>query len=189
MIIIVFRNFMCLMGLICISPLLLVASILIFLEDGLPVFFKQERVGLNKKLFIIYKIRTMKNNSPQDGTHVLGENFTLTIGRIIRKIKLDEFPQLINVIRGDLNLVGPRPGMLNQQELYDARSKKNIFDIKPGISGLSQVLGYDMSDPIKLAEVDSIYIQYRSFNLDLIILMATFFKYPRKSLRNKFNIQ
>ena len=131
----------------------------------------------------------MKNDSPQDGTHILGENFTLTIGRIIRKIKLDEFPQLINVIRGDLNLVGPRPGMLNQHELYDARSKKNIFDIKPGISGLSQVLGYDMSDPIKLAEVDSIYIQYRSFNLDLIILMATFFKYPRKSLRNKFNIQ
>ena len=79
--------------------------------------------------------------------------------------------------------------MLNQQELYDARSNKNIFDIKPGISGLSQVLGYDMSDPIKLAEVDSIYIQYRSFNLDLIILMATFFKYPRKYLRNKFNIQ
>ena len=117
------------MGLIFISPLLLIASIFIFLEDGLPVFFKQERVGLNKKLFVIYKIRTMKNNSPQDGTHVLGKNFTLTIGRIIRKIKLDEFPQLINVIKGDLNLIGPRPGLQNQQELYDARSKRNIFDI------------------------------------------------------------
>tara|TARA_B100001059_G_C17624624_1_gene471298 strand:+ start:19 stop:585 length:567 start_codon:yes stop_codon:yes gene_type:complete len=188
MIIIVFRNFLCLIGLLFVSPLLVVASIFLFLEDGLPVFFKQERVGLNKGLFIIYKIRTMKKNSPQDGTHILGETFTLKVGRVIRKIKLDEFPQLINVIKGDLNLIGPRPGLHNQKELYDARSKNNIFDIKPGISGLSQVLGYDMSDPIKLAEVDGIYIQYRTFNLDLIILMATFFEYPKKYLRNKFEI-
>jgi len=180
---------MCLIGLIFISPLLLVASIFIFLEDGMPVLFKQERVGKNQKLFVIYKIRTMKKNSPQDGTHILGKNFTLKIGRIIRKIKLDEFPQLINVVKGDINLVGPRPGLLNQVELYEARSERNIFDIKPGISGLSQVLGFDMSQPIKLAEVDSIYIQYRSINLDLIILMATFFRYPRKYLRNKFEIQ
>jgi len=189
MIIIVFRNFICLIGLILISPLLLVASVFLLIEDGLPVFFKQERIGLNKRSFVIYKIRTMQKNSPQDGTHILEENFTLNIGRIIRKVKLDEFPQLINVIKGDLNLVGPRPGLFNQKDLYDERSKKNIFDIKPGISGLSQVLGYDMSDPAKLAEVDSIYIQYQTFGLDLIILIATFFEYPRKYLRHKFKIQ
>jgi O-antigen biosynthesis protein WbqP len=188
MIIIVFRNFICLIGLIFISPLLIISSLLLFLEDGLPFFFKQERVGLDGKLFIIYKIRTMRKNSPQVGTHILGEKFTLKIGKIIRKIKLDEFPQLINVIKGDLNLIGPRPGLPNQEDLYNARLKKNIFNMKPGISGLSQVLGYDMSHPNKLAEIDGIYMQYRSLYLDFIILVATFFESPRKYLRRKFKI-
>ena len=104
-------------------------------------------------------------------------------------MKLDEFPQLINVIKGDLNLVGPRPGLPNQTELFNARSRKNIFAIKPGISGLAQVLGYDMSDPIKLAEIDSIYIKYRTVRLDLVILLATFFNYPKVYLLQKFKIQ
>jgi len=189
MIVIIFRNFICLIGLIFISPLLIIASFFLFLEDGLPFFFKQERVGLDKRLFVIYKIRTMKKNSPQDGTHILRGEFTLKIGKIIRKIKLDEFPQLINVMKGDLNIIGPRPGLPNQEDLYNARLKKNIFNIKPGISGLSQVLGYDMSDPNRLAEIDSIYMQYQSLYIDFVILVATFFKFPKKYLRHKFKIQ
>ena len=189
MIIIAFRNLICLIGLLIVLPMLVVASIFLFIEDGLPILFKQERIGLDKKPFTIYKIRTMQKNSPQDGTHILGENFTLKTGGIIRKVKLDEFPQLINVIKGDLNLVGPRPGLPNQTALFNARSRKNIFAIKPGISGLAQVLGYDMSDPIKLAEIDSIYIKYRTVRLDLVILLATFFNYPKVYLLQKFKIQ
>ena len=188
MIIIVLRNFICLTGLILISPLLLVCCSLIFLEDGLPFFFKQQRLGLHQSVFKIYKLRTLRKSAPQVGTHELNESFKLRIGKIIRTLKLDEFPQLLNVVKGELNLVGPRPGLDSQIKLRESRELLSIFETKPGITGLSQILGYDMSNPEELAEVDKIYVENYSVILDLMILLGTFTSAPRRYLALKFNI-
>ena len=188
MIIIVLRNFICLIGLILISPFLLVCCSLIFLEDGTPFFFKQKRLGLHQSIFKIYKLRTLKKGAPQVGTHELDESFKLRTGKIIRALKLDEFPQLLNVVKGELNLVGPRPGLDSQIKLRESRELLSIFETKPGITGLSQILGYDMSNPEELAKVDKIYVENCSFILDLMILLGTFASGPRRYLALKFNI-
>jgi len=185
MIIVVLRNFICLAGLVVAAPIFFLLSIFIFLEDGMPIFFIQKRIGLNKKIFKLFKIRTMKNNAPELGTHEVENSYQLKIGVIIRKIKIDELPQLINVIKGDINLVGPRPGLVNQEELTLTRSKKNIYDIKPGITGLAQILGYDMSNPSRLAEIDKIYMANKSYQIDCLILLGTFLAFPRKYLSSK----
>lgn len=169
-------------------PIMVLASFLIFFEDGLPIFFRQERLGKNKKIFTIYKIRTMKNDAPQLGTHAVSNGFILKIGKLIRKIKLDEFPQLINVIIGDINLVGPRPGLVTQEMLLREREKKNIFKINPGITGLAQILGYDMSNPKKLSEVDLIYVKNKSKYVDLMILLGTFFSKYRNQIASKLDV-
>ena len=178
----IIRNIICIIGLLAILPLLLISALIIIAEDGLPFLFTQNRIGKNLLIFKIFKIRTLKVSSPNTGTHELDNSYRLLSGAIIRKIKLDEFPQLVNVLMGDINLIGRRPGLLEQIELRDARLLKDIYKIKPGITGLAQVLGYDMSDPIKLSEVDKIYIDNQSFVLDLLILISTFIKYPRKYL-------
>ena len=190
MIIIALRNLICIIGLSVMMPVLLFVALLIFIEDGSPIFFVQKRIGLSKKTFSIFKIRTMKKNTPELGTHDVDKRFQLKTGRIIRAFKLDELPQLINVLKGELNLVGPRPGLETQLELMNARISKDIFSVKPGITGLAQIMGYDMSNPEKLAEVDRIFILNDSFLLKFIILMGTFFKYPRKhiSIEYKLNI-
>ena len=188
MIIVALRNIICLIGLMVILPYLVIASILICLEDGFPVFFKQKRIGLNKKIFTIYKIRTLKRNSPQVGTHEIEDHYKLTVGRIVRTLKLDEFPQLFNVIRGDLNLIGPRPGLESQLALEEARMVQGVFETKPGITGLAQVLGYDMSTPEMLAKVDKLYVNHKSMKLNTIIFLGTFFKYPRTYLVSMLNI-
>jgi O-antigen biosynthesis protein WbqP len=187
-IIIVLRNFICLTGLILISPFLLISCSLIFLEDGAPFFFKQKRLGLHQSIFKIYKLRTLRKGAPQVGTHELDESFKLRTGKIIRALKLDEFPQLLNVVKGELNLVGPRPGLDSQIKLRESRELLSIFETKPGITGLSQILGYDMSNPEELAEVDKIYIENYSVILDLMILLGTFASAPRRYLALKFNI-
>lgn len=188
MIIIALRNFICLIGLIAVMPFLIICCCLIFIEDGLPFFFKQERVGWNQRVFTIFKLRTLKNSAPQVGTHELDESYKLKLGKFIRVTKLDEFPQLFNVIKGDLNLVGPRPGLEKQLALQKNRVIQGIFDIKPGITGLSQILGYDMSIPNRLAKVDKLYIQNQSLLLDLIILAGTFVRFPGDYLASKFDI-
>ena len=180
MIILAFRNTISIMGLILVLPLLILISFFIYLEDGWPIFFKQKRFGINKKIFTIFKIRTMKKNAPELGTHDVDEIFQLRTGKVIRALKLDEFPQLLNVLKGDVNLVGPRPGLISQDKLRNERCSKNVFSIKPGITGLAQILGYDMSDPVKLAEIDRIYIDNQTIYLNTLILLGTFtssFKY------------
>tara|TARA_S200000501_G_scaffold309366_1_gene299225 strand:+ start:511 stop:1086 length:576 start_codon:yes stop_codon:yes gene_type:complete len=178
----IFRNIVCSVGLMIIFPVLFLAALIIFLEDGMPVFFIQERIGKNKLSFKIIKMRTLKIEAPDTGTHELDQKYQLICGKLLRKIKLDEFPQLINVIKGDLNLIGPRPGLINQTKLTECRSKNNVYAIKPGITGLSQILGYDMSDPMKLAEVDKLYIDNKSLFIDLLIMVGTFVEYPKKYL-------
>ena len=188
MIISALRNIICIIGLLLIMPIICIASFAVFLEDGFPFFFKQKRIGLNQKIFTIYKVRTLKKNAPQVGTHELKNDFQLKTGRIIRKFKLDESPQLFNVLRGDINLIGPRPGLTSQTKLEDIRSLNGIHKIKPGITGLAQILGYDMSNPQTLAEIDLIYINNKSFKIDMLILIGTFVNMPRNYLKNKFDI-
>ncbi len=188
MLIVTIRNIICFGVLVLMLPIMAFASLLIFFEDGLPIFFKQERLGKNKKIFTIYKIRTMKNDAPQLGTHAVSKSFLLKIGKLIRKIKLDEFPQLINVIIGDINLVGPRPGLVTQKMLLSERERKNIFKINPGITGLAQILGYDMSNPEKLSEVDLIYMKNKSKYVDLMILLGTFFSKYKNQIASKLGV-
>tara|TARA_B110001450_G_C17466933_1_gene418601 strand:- start:135 stop:656 length:522 start_codon:yes stop_codon:yes gene_type:complete len=166
----------------------MVCCFLIFIEDGSPFFFKQKRLGLNQVSFTIYKLRTLKKTAPQVGTHELDRSFKLKVGKLIRVLKIDEFPQLLNVMKGDLNLVGPRPGLESQLKLKDSRERLGIFEVTPGITGLSQILGYDMSNPEKLAAVDQIYILNHTMALDVILLIGTFTGMPRDYLALKFDI-
>jgi O-antigen biosynthesis protein WbqP len=183
------RNLICVIGFILILPFLFLAALGLLLEDGLPVLFVQDRLGQNKKIFKIIKIRTLKTNTPQTGTHELKAMHRLKVGVIIRKIKLDEFPQLLNVIKGDINLVGPRPGLPNQELLLEFRSGREVFNIKPGITGLAQVMGYDMSNPKKLSEVDELYVRNKSLKIDALILLATFTNLPKRYLAQYFKIE
>ena len=178
----ILRNIVCIIGLMIISPFLFLSAMVIILEDGMPIFFIQERIGKNKLIFKIIKMRTLKVETPNTGTHQLDQKYELICGKLFRKIKLDEFPQLINVLKGDINLIGPRPGLINQTKLTECRSGNDVYAIKPGITGLSQVLGYDMSNPMKLAEVDKLYIDNKSFYIDLLIMLGTFMEYPKKYL-------
>jgi lipopolysaccharide/colanic/teichoic acid biosynthesis glycosyltransferase len=178
-----------LIGLALLLPVIAISAILIFLEDGRPVFFIQKRIGKDLKVFNIYKLRTMYKDTPNLGTHEVKKSNYLKIGSILRLTKVDELPQLINFIKGELLLIGPRPGLENQLKLRDERLKRGIFSVVPGISGLGQVLGYDMSNPIKLSKIDALYISNKSIQLDFRILIATFFKPMRKSLMLRFRDQ
>ena len=169
-------------ALVAISPVIFISIFFIMIEDGRPSIFVQERLGKNLKKFNIYKIRTMYLSAPNLGTHEVSSSNYLKVGLILRKLKIDELPQVINFIKGDLNLIGPRPGLPSQAELMKFRLANGIFDITPGITGLAQVLGYDMSNPEKLAKIDKLYINNRNSKLDLIIFFATFFKSLRKRL-------
>ena len=167
-------------------PIILIAIAVRITSKG-GVFYWSKRVGKNNVIFKIIKMRTLKREAPNTGTHQLDQKYQLICGKLFRKIKLDEFPQLINVLKGDINLIGPRPGLISQSELTEFRSAKGIYEIKPGITGLSQVLGYDMSDPLKLAEVDKLYIENKSIYIDFLILLGTFVKFPKNYLIKLIN--
>ena len=173
-------------GLLFLLPIILICIFFILIEDGLPAIFVQERLGKNLKKFNIYKLRTMYRSAPNLGTHEVSSSNYLKVGSILRKLKIDELPQVINFIKGDLNLIGPRPGLPSQAELKKFRLANEVFDITPGITGLAQVLGYNMSNPEKLAKIDKLYIDNKNFKLDLMIFFATFFKSLRKGLSIMF---
>lgn len=153
----------------------------------MPVVFIQKRYGKKMKVFNLIKIRTMHKTAPNLGTHEVENSYYLKFGSILRKFKIDELPQLLNVVKGDLDLIGPRPGLPNQLELRKARKEYNIFSVNPGITGLSQVLGFDMSNPKTLAKLDSIYISNKNFKLDILIFLATFSSIFRKNLERRFS--
>ena len=178
-----------LIGFIFLLPIIAISAFFILLEDGRPVFFIQKRIGKDLKVFNIYKLRTMYRNTPNVGTHEVKKSNYLKTGSILRFTKVDELPQLINFIKGELFLIGPRPGLETQLKLKDERLKREVFSVVPGISGLGQVLGYDMSDPVKLSKIDALYISNKSIQLDIEILIATFFKPFRRSLMLKFKDQ
>lgn len=182
----ILRNTIIILSLPLIIPLIALSCFLVFLEDGLPVIFKQQRLGENEFPFEIYKIRTMKKATKEAGTHEIDPSMYLFVGSFLRKIKLDEFLQLINVLNGQLNLIGPRPGLKTQLELAEERRKLDLFSIKPGVTGLSQVCGYNMSNPSLLAKVDRIYLDNKSFLLDSMIIIATLTGIYRNKLKKRF---
>ena len=145
-------------GLLISLPFLLVLIILGFFDTGSP-FFIQERLGKNLKQFRLIKLRTMKVGTASVASHLASQSSITSYGKFLRRTKLDELPQLWNVLVGDMSLVGPRPGLENQTELTLERNVRGVFDVRPGITGLSQVNEIDMSTPKKLAEMDAKMIE------------------------------
>jgi len=142
------------LGLLCGFPVLLIIYILGLFDTGSPIF-RQERVGRSKKPFILVKFRTMSVNTASVASHLASTASITQMGAFLRNTKLDELPQLWNVLKGEMSLVGPRPGLFNQLELTVARDKAGVFNVRPGITGLAQVNDIDMSTPELLAETDA----------------------------------
>jgi O-antigen biosynthesis protein WbqP len=140
-------------GLLLLFPLFILIFFLGFLDTGYPLFI-QKRVGLNLKNFTLIKFRTMKIGVLSAGTHLIDSSNITCFGYFLRKLKLDEFPQLLNVLMGHMSLVGPRPCLPNQKRLIIERKKRGIYKVKPGITGLAQVSGINMSRPLILAKTD-----------------------------------
>ena len=143
-----------LLGLVFGFPVLLIIYIIGLFDTGSPVF-KQERVGRNKKPFTLVKFRTMSVDTASVASHLASTTSITKMGGFLRKTKLDELPQLWNVLKGEMSLVGPRPCLFNQEELIIARESVGVFDVRPGITGLAQVNDIDMSTPDLLAKTDA----------------------------------
>lgn len=142
------------LGLVCGLPVLLAIYIIGHFDTGSPIF-RQERVGRNKKPFVLVKFRTMSVDTVSVASHLASTSSITQLGGFLRRTKLDELPQLWNVLKGEMSLVGPRPGLFNQVELTEEREKLGVFQVRPGITGLAQVNDIDMSTPRLLAETDS----------------------------------
>ena len=162
------------LGLLVALPLLLVLWLLGWWESRSPLF-RQERVGRYRKPFTLVKFRTMQTGTASVATHLAEASAVTTFGRFLRRTKLDELPQLWNVLKGEMSLVGPRPCLPNQTELVEERDRRGVFDARPGITGLAQVNGIDMSDPVKLATVDAQMIESLTLRdyFRFIVLTAT----------------
>jgi lipopolysaccharide/colanic/teichoic acid biosynthesis glycosyltransferase len=162
-----------LLGLILGAPLFGLVWLIGYCDTGSPLF-KQERIGLNQRLFTLIKFRTMRVNTESVATHLADASAVTSFGRFLRQTKLDELPQLWNVLRGDMSLVGPRPCLPNQHELISERASKNVFRVRPGITGLSQIQGIDMSTPALLAETDAEMLQSLTlYNYGRYIVLST----------------
>ncbi|WP_333843184.1 sugar transferase [Pelomicrobium sp.] len=157
-----------LLGLAVTAPLFVALLFAGFFDTGSPLFI-QERVGRNRVPFRLVKFRTMRPGTPSVGTHLADPAAVTRWGAFLRRTKLDELPQLWNVLKGEMSLVGPRPCLPNQTELIAERERRGVFAARPGITGLAQIRGIDMSDPVRLAEVDAEMLR----SLDL----AHYFRY------------
>ena len=162
--------------LIILSPIFIIVGLLIFIQDGFPVFFKQKRVGVNYSFFHIYKFRTMKKETPNVATHLLTnpEQHLLKIGALLRKLSLDEVPNLINIIRGEMVFVGPRPALYNQDDLMALRVAAGVDKLIPGITGWAQVNGRDELSLEQKVALEKEYLVKKSLFIDFQILIKTF---------------
>ncbi len=141
-------------GLVLTFPILILVCILGYFETGSPIFI-QERVGKNKKPFKLIKFRTMSVDTKSVASHLVGTASITKLGKFLRKTKIDELPQLINVLKGEMSLVGPRPNLFNQKDLIQEREKLGVYNVLPGITGLAQISDIDMSTPELLAKTDA----------------------------------
>ncbi|UIJ70230.1 sugar transferase [Aurantimonas sp. HBX-1] len=162
-------------ALVVLGWLILALVVLIRLTSPGPGLFLQERVGRGRKIFRCCKLRTMAEGTPHVATHHATAASITGLGRRLRRVKLDELPQLWNVLKGEMSLVGPRPCLPVQAELIAARERRGVFALRPGITGRAQVMGVDMSDPERLAQIDAEYAASQSFFGDLKLLAQTFF--------------
>lgn len=161
------------LSLIVVFPVIMVLIVLIRRDSPGPGIFVQERIGRYGKTFRCLKLRTMRAGSPNVPTHDAAPSYTTSIGNILRRTKLDELPQLLNVLRGEMSLVGPRPCLPSQSKLLAEREKLGVHSLRPGITGLAQVSGIDMSDPIRLAQEDAEYLHNHSIYLDIKLMVMT----------------
>ena len=159
-------------------PVFLIVALAILIEDGFPIFFTQKRVGINYSFFKIYKFRSMKKNTPNVATHLLEnpDQYLLKIGKFIRKTSLDELPNLINILKGEMVFVGPRPALYNQDDLMTLREATGVSKLKPGITGWAQInfrYGNSVDDSMVKLRYDLEYVKRQSLWLDLIVIIRT----------------
>lgn len=176
------QRLIALVMLIILSPLFLIVSILIKLESKGPVLFKQERIGKDNINFMIYKFRSMRTDTPDVATHLLDnpEVFITKVGKFLRKTSLDELPQLINIIKGEMSFVGPRPALYNQYDLRDLRTEKGVHVLYPGVTGWAQINGRDELEIPDKVEFDRQYVERRSIFMDIKIVFMTVVKVFKK---------
>ncbi|MCI5858095.1 MAG: sugar transferase [Agathobacter sp.] len=164
------------LGIIILSPLFLILIIAIRVDSPGPILFRQKRVGIHKKHFNILKFRTMRIDTPKDmPTHLLNnpEQYITKVGKFLRKTSLDELPQMINILRGDMSIIGPRPALWNQYDLIEERDKYGANDVMPGLTGWAQINGRDeLEIPVK-ARLDGEYVQKMSFAFDVKCFFGT----------------
>ena len=160
---------------ILLSPFFLIVSLVIYIDDGSPVLYKQKRIGINNTEFWVYKFRTMKKGIPEIPTHLVRDprQFYTRSGPFLRKLSIDELPQLINIIKGDMVFVGPRPALHNQDNLVELRIKVGVHKLMPGVTGWAQVNGRDILSIHKKVQCDTYYIENKSFWLNIKILFMT----------------
>ena len=171
-----------LLALVVLSPLLLILSAIIRLTSPGPVFFRQRRVGIGKSHFMIYKFRTMRIDAPKDQpTHLLKDPsaYITPVGRFLRRSSLDELPQLINIIKGEMAVVGPRPALWNQFDLIAERDKYGANDVRPGLPGWAQINGRDELPIDVKARLDGEYVKRMSFGFDVRCILGTVMKVLR----------
>lgn len=171
------------LAIIILSPLLLILCIAIKLDSPGPIFFTQKRVGIHKTYFQIYKFRTMRTDTPKDmPTHMLAnpEQYITKTGRFLRKTSLDELPQIFNIFKGDMSIVGPRPALWNQDDLVAERDKYGANDVTPGLTGWAQINGRDKLEiPVK-AKLDGEYVKKYGFTMDVRCFLGTFLSVLRQ---------
>ena len=170
-----FDRLLALFLIILFAPVMIIVAILIYLWDGRPIIFTQERPGLNEKIFKIYKFRTMTNERDENGNLLSDEKRLKGIGKVIRSLSLDELPQLFNVLKGDMSFIGPRPLLVEYLDLYNEDQRKRHL-VKPGITGLAQVKGRNAISWRKKFKYDVFYVKNLSFKLDLYIICQTIIK-------------
>jgi O-antigen biosynthesis protein WbqP len=164
--------------LVTLLPVFFVIALFIYFEDGFPIFFQQKRVGVKYSFFQIFKFRSMKKNTPNVATHLL-ENpsqYVLKSGGLLRKLSLDELPNIINIVKGDMVFVGPRPALYNQDDLMALRVQAGVDQLVPGITGWAQVNGRDEISLEEKVGFEKEYLERKSFWFDLKIIVLTFTK-------------
>lgn len=170
------NRILALLMIIILSPVFLVVNILILKDDGFPVLFTQKRVGKNYTFFKMYKFRTMKKSTPNVATHLLidPDQYILSIGKIIRRLSLDELPNLINILKGEMVFVGPRPALYNQDDLMQLRINAGVEILKPGLTGWAQINGRDEISMEKKVNLEKEYMEIKTLRLDIEIFIKTF---------------
>ncbi len=168
-------------GLIVLAIPMLIVAVIIKMDDPGPALFTQKRVGIHKTYFKLYKFRSMKVNTPDIPTHLLTnpEQYISKVGAFIRKTSIDELPQMINILRGDMSIIGPRPALWNQDDLIAERDKYGANDVRPGLTGWAQINGRDELEIDVKAKLDGEYVEKMSFGFDMKCFLGTIFSVLR----------